>query len=638
MVQPPNRGTHGHPSKDDEPVDGVVLFDPSEPDRPELGQESWPSGPNWTIVALVAIAIGLGGYQLLFRPGPAAEEAPAVPELVPSGFQPVEEALVPLAGNVQSAQVGTDLTVEVRARSAVGTPIADSLVQFVVLEGDGVLEPDASRTDQDGIARTTLVVPERVGENVVVARLFGSELEARILVRGTPGPPTRVIATEGNAQEAEVTGLVGERATVLVTDAAGNPVPGVEVLFDAGGGEGGFAAPARWRTDSLGVASTMWRLGMTIGTQEPRATVRQTGASVTFRANALGRPTQIEGAPREVERGPVTVVPRGFVVGGSFVCQLVGGTPSCRGANDRGQTAAAGSAFVALTAGVSHVCGLDASGTALCWGANEGGQLGDGSRTDRSSATPVRTEVRFGSLTGGQSHTCGLSGGIAVCWGQNLSGQLGDGSRTDARFPRAVGGGITFRALVAGWDHTCGISTNGNAFCWGPNDEGQLGDGSRLDRLTPTPVRGSIESLAAGSAHTCGVSGNSVLCWGANRFGQLGDGTNESRTQPVQVVGLPSTATAITAGAVHTCALVVDGSAYCWGQNLRGQLGIGSTENQNRATAVSGGLRFRSLHAGGAQTCGVTTDGAQYCWGMNQEGQLGDGTRESKTAPVRIGG
>jgi len=102
-------------------------------------------------------------------------------------------------------------------------------------------------------------------------------------------------------------------------------------------------------------------------------------------------------------------------------------------------------------------------------------------------------------------------------------------------------------------------------------------------------------------------------------------------------VGLPSRATAIAAGAVHTCALVADGSAYCWGQNVRGQLGIGSTENQNRATAVVGGLRFRSLYAGGAETCGITVDGVEYCWGMNQDGQLGDGTRENRAAPVRVG-
>jgi alpha-tubulin suppressor-like RCC1 family protein len=221
-----------------------------------------------------------------------------------------------------------------------------------------------------------------------------------------------------------------------------------------------------------------------------------------------------------------------------------------------------------------------------------------------------------------------------MCWGQNLSGQLGDGSRTDARFPRAVGGGLTFRSLVAGWNHTCGLTANGNAFCWGLNGDGQLGDGSRLDRLVPTLVRGAIESLAAGSAHTCGISEGQVLCWGDNRFGQLGDGSNDGRAQPTAVVGLPSPPTQVTAGAVHTCALVGGGAAYCWGQNLQGQLGDGTTSNRNTAVAVSGGHRFRSIHSGGAMTCGVTMDGAQLCWGLNQSGQLGDGTRQSRSTPT----
>jgi alpha-tubulin suppressor-like RCC1 family protein len=63
-----------------------------------------------------------------------------------------------------------------------------------------------------------------------------------------------------------------------------------------------------------------------------------------------------------------------------------------------------------------------------------------------------------------------------------------------------------------------------------------------------------------------------------------------------------------------------------------------TTQNQNRAMAVQGGLRFRSIYAGGALTCGVTTEGAEYCWRLNQDGQLGDGTRESRSAPVRVGG
>jgi alpha-tubulin suppressor-like RCC1 family protein len=155
-------------------------------------------------------------------------------------------------------------------------------------------------------------------------------------------------------------------------------------------------------------------------------------------------------------------------------------------------------------------------------------------------------------------------------------------------------------------------------------------------------VRGAIESLAAGNAHTCGISGDQVLCWGNNREGQLGNGSAEGSPQPVPVQGLPTAATQaatqIVAGAVHTCVLVADGSAYCWGQNLYGQLGDGSTTHRSTAVAVTGGLRFRSIHAGGALTCGLATDGTEYCWGFNQNGQLGDGTRESRSSPTAVRG
>jgi alpha-tubulin suppressor-like RCC1 family protein len=203
--------------------------------------------------------------------------------------------------------------------------------------------------------------------------------------------------------------------------------------------------------------------------------------------------------------------------------------------------------------------------------------------------------------------------------------------------PVTVGGGVQFTSLVAGWNHTCGLTGNGNAFCWGLNSDGQLGDGARLDQLTPTLVRASIQSsLAAGAAHTCGIGGGQVLCWGDNRFGQLGDGSTQGRAQPGPVEGLPGRIRQIAAGAVHTCALALDGSAYCWGQNLHGQLGNGSMENAPSATPVAGGIRFRSIHAGGALTCGFSEDGSQYCWGLNQHGQLGDGTRQSRSTPTAV--
>jgi alpha-tubulin suppressor-like RCC1 family protein len=144
--------------------------------------------------------------------------------------------------------------------------------------------------------------------------------------------------------------------------------------------------------------------------------------------------------------------------------------------------------------------------------------------------------------------------------------------------------------------------------------------------------------LAAGNSHSCAESGRRLLCWGDNRFGQLGDGTTESRLDPTPVGGLSGLPVSVVAGASHTCALLADGTAHCWGQNLHGQLGDSSTTNAATPVPVAGGLLFTRLVAGGAVTCGRTVDGDEYCWGLNQSGQLGDGTLDSRRVPTRVGG
>jgi alpha-tubulin suppressor-like RCC1 family protein len=93
----------------------------------------------------------------------------------------------------------------------------------------------------------------------------------------------------------------------------------------------------------------------------------------------------------------------------------------------------------------------------------------------------------------------------------------------------------------------------------------------------------------------------------------------------------------LAAGGAHTCGLTAAGAAYCWGSNSNGQLGNGTIGGMNIAGApVSGGITFVSLSAGGAHTCGVTPDGAIYCWGANASGQLGDGTQADRGGPVRV--
>jgi hypothetical protein len=572
----------------------------------------------------------------------AQAPAPATTQATPQATT-YKVGLTPLPDSMLSGPVGSSVTLATRAMGADGAPLVGKVVRFRVTQGSGTLGTDSLVTDGQGLAQTALALPRLPGRLVVTAELEGTDLPgARFSVAARSGAPSRVDIAGGDQQKASVGALLPEHLMVRVTDQAGVPVPNVEVRFQTVGG-GGMVAPSRVRTDSAGSASALWRLGDDPGVQHVAALIPQlTDTFLTFTATAVeSDSTAKPAAPTEPAASePVRVARRTFAVGGSFVCALGGRNLSCRGADDQGQSQNRRStAFVALAAGVSHACALTAAGEALCWGANESGQIGDGSRTDRPDPVVVATSVRFDMLAAGVSHTCGLAaGGRALCWGKNINGQLGDGSREDHLTPQPVSGGRDFGALVAGWNYTCGLSDRGDAYCWGLNDHGQLGDGTQLDRLTPTRVPGTFESLVAGNAHTCGIRRGEVLCWGDNAFGQLGDGSTRDHARPEPVKGLPRPATELAAGAVSTCALLSDGTAYCWGQNLHGELGDGTHENRSTPSPVAGNLEFRSIFAGGALACGFTDAGAQYCWGLNQSGQLGDGTRVSRSVPTRVGG
>jgi alpha-tubulin suppressor-like RCC1 family protein len=142
-----------------------------------------------------------------------------------------------------------------------------------------------------------------------------------------------------------------------------------------------------------------------------------------------------------------------------------------------------------IAAGHDHTCAITSTGATLCWGLNQDGQLGDGTRTQRTAPTPVAGPTSFVALTAGVRHTCGLdASGTAWCWGDNTFGQLGDGTRTDRLAPAAVSGGLTFAYLKAGDLFTCGITSQGTAYCWGDDEYGQLGDGTTNWSSVPVKV------------------------------------------------------------------------------------------------------------------------------------------------------
>ena len=148
--------------------------------------------------------------------------------------------------------------------------------------------------------------------------------------------------------------------------------------------------------------------------------------------------------------------------------------------------------------------------------------------------------------------------------------------------------------------------------------------------------------IPAGDYHTCAILDDATAkCWGDNSEGQLGTGNSNDATTPALVSGGHSYAT-ITAGSQHTCAILKTGAVYCWGDNSNGQLGDDTTTDKNQPTQIAGtGLQAISLSAGGSHTCLVTSQGladdrTTKCWGDNTYGQLGDSSNTDSSSPAWI--
>ena len=146
----------------------------------------------------------------------------------------------------------------------------------------------------------------------------------------------------------------------------------------------------------------------------------------------------------------------------------------------------------------------------------------------------------------------------------------------------------------------------------------------RLSFECATPV-----AIASGDSHSCVLlADGTVWCWGQNVQGQLGNGSTTSSSTPVQ--SLAPDARAIEAGGSNVCVLDAGGAPHCWGTNVFGQLGNGTTTASLTATPVTWSAgAVAQLSVGVGQACGRVASGVVYCWGQNGEGQLGSPTAAS---------
>ncbi|MBU4457072.1 MAG: hypothetical protein KKA65_06240, partial [Nanoarchaeota archaeon] len=292
-----------------------------------------------------------------------------------------------------------------------------------------------------------------------------------------------------------------------------------------------------------------------------------------------------------------------------------------------------------VASGYNHACAVVDDGTAMCWGYNSYGQLGDGTKVERPFPAPVKGLINATAISAGERTSCALLiNKTVMCWGEGENGGLGTGSTSESLVPaKTLISNVS--KISSGRIHTCAILENNTLMCWGYNYYGQVGSGDQATKIVPIKVANltsEVINVSTGYAHTCAIYQNgTAMCWGYNVYGQLGDNTNTNSVVPKKVVGLIN-ATVTTAGYYHTCALLENGTGMCWGIGTSGQLGSGSSTTSYIPVKVSGLINATELASALYTTCALLENKTIRCWGYNNLGQFGDNTTTGRNTPTNV--
>lgn len=291
---------------------------------------------------------------------------------------------------------------------------------------------------------------------------------------------------------------------------------------------------------------------------------------------------------------------------------------------------------VAIAAGEAFHCAIRATGDVWCWGDNLELAMGPTVPALSDQALPIAiggSAPLSAAIDAGDDHVCVIDMvGQVWCWGDNDSLQLGRGGvdTTDGPDPTAVAlpGGLTALDLGLGQDHSCAVLSDGTVACWGDDDNGQLGDGAAgLDSSLAAVVPGlaSIVDVEAGEDTTCARGSLGELwCWGDNVDGQLGVGTMVDDPSPQPVV-LPAAVDDVTLGDQFTCALLVNDQVWCWGEGSDFQVGSGDLVPVLSPIQVPGvpAVDLVDIESGARGSCVTSSAGERWCWGYSGNGNLG---------------
>ena len=352
------------------------------------------------------------------------------------------------------------------------------------------------------------------------------------------------------------------------------------------------------------------------------------------------------------------------------------------------------------TAGKAFGCAVGLDGKPKCWGDNNKGQVtASATGTVVAQPTLVSAAPVLTALAAGGQHVCGIgTNKTAYCWGAAQGGQLGQGKGPSTGVV-AVAGLPGVAQLAAGGDHTCALDTAGQVWCWGEGNYGELGAGQAGPGVqSPTPllvaasaaaIKGSVcqvaghcddgdpctadvcnaktgqcDHPAAADGVQCGATGSNKLCasgqcktpfaidmalgWGftcvrratgalmcagSNSYGQLGANLVTTKIYPnfESVVGFATGAVSIAAKDNQACAVRADGKVWCWGSNFNAALGNNAPGTSYQAVPVEvvGAANKVGVAMGVDTACAWSAAGQVHCWGRNDLGQVGNGLAQT---------
>lgn len=296
-----------------------------------------------------------------------------------------------------------------------------------------------------------------------------------------------------------------------------------------------------------------------------------------------------------------------------------------------------------VDSGLRHCAILRASdGMVLCFGYNAYGNLGDNSRTNRSSPVPIVRNNSYSAIACQNYATFAIDSndGSVWSWGYNVYGNLGDNSTISRSSPVLVVGNHSFIDIISGSNHTIALKADGSIWCWGLNNYGQLGDNTTTNRSSPVSVIGghSFISLGIGYYHSLALKADGTLwTWGYNGTGELGQGNTTSKSSPVSIAG--HSFIGAESGEFYCAAIKEDGKLYTWGRR-DSTFAVGSAENYTEPKSIVSIYSYTTLYKPYSRGPNFIkrNDGTLWGWGYNTYGNIGDNSTTARASPVSVAG